>query len=91
MYIKIKISTFVPTKTITNMEVKKIVCDCCGADNAKHYRTLAISRIEHTEGRAIDKPYVSEISVDLCDDCAMKATNIEDVSASYFKVRLAKN
>lgn len=70
------------------MEIKKKVCDCCGAENAKTYRSLAISRIEHTEGYPIDKPYASEIQVDLCDKCALKATNLEDTSASYFSVRI---
>ena len=69
------------------MEVRKLICDCCGSDKeVKHYRTLVKNYIEHTEGRSIDTPYASEEEMDLCPQCAMNATNLEEKGACCSKI-----
>lgn len=66
------------TKTIT-------CCDGCGCESSavnpvKTYKTIAYRKFDSTEGRPLDKEYVSQIVVDLCEKCARKATNVEDTS-----------
>lgn len=70
-----------------------VCCDGCGCENTnanpvKRYRTLAYSRYDHTEGRPLDKEYVSQIDVDLCQNCARKATNVEDTSCMSLSIRI---
>lgn len=47
------------------------ICDICGAENALSYKTLVFSKY-HADSRLT--PIQTEI--DLCDNCACKATNI---------------
>lgn len=63
------------TETIT-----RCLCDICKKDGAKPYRTLAYRTFDSTDGRSFyERPKIVEAKVDLCDDCAIKVTNLYSV------------
>lgn len=56
-----------------------IKCDICGAEGAKHVRTIVNKKY------SLDGKYYKELELDLCKNCISKATNIK---AYYLKKEL---
>lgn len=62
------------------MRVEKTVCDICGADNAKSYTIPAYSTFDSQDGRHIyPEPCLVVETLDLCEKCALEATNIHSI------------
>ncbi len=75
------------TTTIT-----KCICDLCGKEGAKAYRVLAYRTFDASDGRSFyDPPYVEETSVDMCQECARRSTNIHSVGVMGREFRLEKS
>ena len=63
------------TETIT-----RCFCDICHKEGAKTYHTLTYRTFDSTDGRrCYNPPQLREERIDLCDDCARKATNIHSI------------
>ena len=48
-----------------------IKCDICGAEGAKHVRTLVNKKYS-----SLDNKFYKELELDLCENCISKASNI---------------
>lgn len=60
--------------------VKICTCDICGKENAKTYHTIVYRTFDAEDGHTIyNPPRIEETKVDLCNDCALKATNLHSV------------
>lgn len=75
------------------MKKTVICCDGCGCEISNpsqynHYRMPAYKRYDSMEGRPLDKEYITQVDVDLCDKCARKATNVEDTSCMGLSIRI---
>ena len=59
-----------------------IKCDICGAEGAKHVRTLVNKKY------SLDGKYYKELELDLCKNCISKASNIiTDECEKTFDIR----
>lgn len=56
-----------------------IKCDICGAEGAKHVRTLVNKKYS-----SLDNKFYKELELDLCENCISKASNI--ITDEYEKV-----
>ncbi len=70
------------------MKVEKTVCDICGADNAKTYRIPTYRTFDSCDGRSSFPPSLCIENVDLCDKCALDATNIHSVGVMCYKYEI---
>ena len=48
-----------------------IKCDICGAEGAKHVRTIVNKKYSSIDGK-----FYKELELDLCENCISKASNI---------------
>lgn len=59
---------------------RKCFCDICGKEGAKAYNTITYRTFDSTDGRShFYPPQVRQEIIDLCDECAVKSTNIQNV------------
>lgn len=64
-------------------------CDICGKENAKEYKTITYRTFDSTDGRSYyNPPRIEEETLDLCDECAIKATNIHSVGVQCEEYKL---
>lgn len=70
------------------MKVEKTVCDICGADKAKSYSIPTYRTFDSCDGRSSFPPALSVENVDLCDKCALEATNIHSVGVMEYKYKI---
>lgn len=80
-------------------------CDVCGKSGANNYKVITLRTYDSTEGKCFyEEPKVYQESVDLCDYCAIRATNLYDkgvqcldleinraINEPYFTKRKAKS
>ena len=59
--------------------VTKCVCDICGAEYARPFKILVYKIIDSTKGKM---PVTSVESLDLCNNCALEATNIRQCNGN---------
>ena len=60
-----------------------IKCDICGAEGAKHVRTLVNKKYS-----SLDNKFYKELELDLCENCISKASNIiTDECEKVFDIR----
>lgn len=60
-----------------------------GKENARSVRTLVYRTFDSTDGRTFyKKPQIMEDSLDLCDDCLSKATNIQSIGVGCREFRI---
>lgn len=62
--------------------MQKTICQCdiCGAENAKTYTMPTYRTFDSCDGKTFFKePQLTLNKIDLCDKCALKATNIHEI------------
>lgn len=70
------------------MKVEKIVCDICGADKATSYTIPTYHTFDACDGRCTFPPALHVEKVDLCDKCALEATNIHSIGVMCYQYEL---
>ncbi len=71
------------------MTVTECRCDVCGKSGAKNYKVLSLRKFDSTDGRTFyDKPRVYQSSLDLCEDCAIRSTNLYDEGVQCTDVKI---
>lgn len=71
------------------MEKKITICDCCGKEGQTEKLTaIAYRTNSFSDGAAFDKPLVVATTLDLCEDCALKATNLHSVGVMSDEYRI---
>lgn len=74
------------------MKVQKCVCDICGADNADHYRMPMYRTFDNNDGKTFfNSPKLIAKDVDLCERCALAATNIHSVGVMCEEYQIYPN
>lgn len=71
------------------MKVNTTVCDICRADEAQTYRVPVYRTFDSCDGMTCFPPRPEVKTLDLCDKCALEATNIHSVGVmcEEFKIR----
>lgn len=73
------------------MTVTECRCDVCGKSGAKNYKVLSLRKFDSTDGRTFyDKPRVYQSSLDLCEDCAIRSTNLYDEGVQCTDVKITR-
>lgn len=74
------------------MKVEKTICDICGADKANSYTIPTYRTFDACDGRTSFPPELVVENVDLCDKCALAATNIHSVGvmSHEYKIKAKK-
>ena len=69
--------------------ITRCLCDICKKEGAKTYHVLTYRTFDSTDGRSWYNPAkVCEEEMDLCDDCARKATNIHSIGVQCGEYKL---
>lgn len=70
--------------------INKRVCDICGADKAKSYKVPVYRTFDSCDGMTVYKtPRLDVKTLDLCDACALKSTNIHSVGVMCEEFRIS--
>lgn len=66
-------------------------CDICGKEVAKSYQTLAYrTRSDYYTNVKYSSLRIEQVSIDLCEECALKATNIHSIGVFSSKYEIRK-
>lgn len=75
--------------------MKKVIemctCDICGKEGAKTYKTLAYRTFDGTDGMSFySEPKFEEVKLDICDECAIKITNLHSIGVCCERFEIMK-